>query len=210
MTPEQFERWLDFARRMARTCFNRRRRPDAAHIIAGVEQFFDGLDAEDIPCLVDWDSSVAYPVGHRYRTERVSCWTCRTTGPDVDCTTCHGAPSCVGTLCSDLDDEWVPHAWEIPDEHFEAACERWAGPIRCCIRAGLDVASAPSCGVMGFTAGDLRRMYPEGVPAWVKAFWDGGETIAIKATVPGVGFIPEVVGPSEAFDDMPDDAGVWL
>lgn len=59
--------------------------------------------------------------------------------------------------------------------------------VSCCIRAGLDVASAPSAGVIGFTVGDLRRMYPDGLPDWLT-----------------VGYEPPIT------DDTPDDAGVWL
>ncbi len=51
--------------------------------------------------------------------------------------------------------------------YYDQWDEQYGGPVRCCIRAGLDMASAPSAGVVGFTAGDLRRMFPEGVPEWV-------------------------------------------
>ena len=37
----------------------------------------------------------------------------------------------------------------------------------------LDVASEPSAGVVGFTVGDLRKMYPEGIPQWIQ---DGYES----------------------------------
>jgi hypothetical protein len=52
---------------------------------------------------------------------------------------------------------------------FEQWEDQWGNPIRCCVRAGLDVASSPSAGVVGFSAGDVRTMYPEGVPSWVFA-----------------------------------------
>lgn len=64
---------------------------------------------------------------------------------------------------------------------------RFADQVSCCIRAGLDCASSPSAGVLGFTVGDLRRMYPEGVPDWVV---DGYEPPITPQT--------------------PDDMGVWL
>jgi hypothetical protein len=46
--------------------------------------------------------------------------------------------------------------------------------ICCAIRAGLDVAlpEQASSGVIGFTVGDLRRMYPEGLPLYVRTFFD--------------------------------------
>lgn len=59
--------------------------------------------------------------------------------------------------------------------------------VCCCIRAGIDCASSPSAGVMGFTVGDLRRMYPEGIPDWA---------------------INDFQSPITT--ETPDDAGVWL
>lgn len=63
-------------------------------------------------------------------------------------------------------------------------------------------------GVMGFTAGDLRRMYPKGVPDWVKnGEW---ETIGVKAISPGVGFVPDLKGDAQPFDAIPDEASDWI
>lgn len=64
---------------------------------------------------------------------------------------------------------------------------RFANQVSCCIRAGLDLASSPSAGVLGFTVGDLRRMYPEGVPDWVVN-----------------GYEPPIT------PQTPDNAAVWL
>jgi hypothetical protein len=50
---------------------------------------------------------------------------------------------------------------------YEQFSDQWLGPVRCCIRAGIDFACEPSAGVLGFTAGTVRRMYPDGVPDWV-------------------------------------------
>lgn len=50
--------------------------------------------------------------------------------------------------------------------------------IVCAVRAGLDIAvqgmvpKQTSSGVVGFTVGTLRRMYPEGLPGYVKNFFD--------------------------------------
>ena len=48
----------------------------------------------------------------------------------------------------------------------------------CCLRAGFDVAVAPSAGVAGaeFTVDLIRRMYPEGVPPFVRRHLDGTGT----------------------------------
>jgi hypothetical protein len=55
-----------------------------------------------------------------------------------------------------------------PTDAWVAWDEQWISPVRCCIRAGLDVASNPSrYGVVGFTIGDIRKMYPQGIPQWI-------------------------------------------
>lgn len=84
-------------------------------------------------------------------------------------------------------------AWE------EAWLEQWFDPVRCCLRAGIDFAGEASAGVLGFTAGDLRRMWPEGVPDWV---FPPDEKLSIAFTSP-----PVVSG---TFADLPDNAGVVL
>jgi len=61
--------------------------------------------------------------------------------------------------------------------------------VTCCIRAGFDIAVEQSGGVVGFTAGDVRRMWSgknEEVPSWVKEGWE----------------IP--------FDGILDEEGIWL
>lgn len=43
--------------------------------------------------------------------------------------------------------------------------------LSCCIRAGFDVAVAPSAGVIGFTAGDLRKVFKRRPPKWANDFF---------------------------------------
>ena len=73
----------------------------------------------------------------------------------------------------------------------------------------MDCAYSPSMGVIGFTAGDIRRMYPEGVPDWVKGDkpWD---TIPIKAIIPGVGFVPGEAVENGTFEEIEDDRPIWI
>lgn len=204
MTPEQYDRWKDFALRMARICFKGRRRPDTKWIVEVVTDFFAGFDADDIPCIFDWDSSEPYAEGSRlYRkTYRCPCWNCSKRDAKVPCPyDCEGGkifdlahPYGVGDMTTEFLDEYRVGAprckscnhhctrWsnppcrfcdlecrcdEVEDHFYDQWDEQWGGPVRCCIRAGLDCASAPSGGVVGFTAGDIRAMYPDGVPAWV-------------------------------------------
>lgn len=237
MTPEQHERWKDFALRMATTYYKGQRRPGRKWIVEQVQDFLDGICAEDIPCIRDWDSAEPYPSGTRFyrRSLRCSCWHCkdRKKGP------CPYA--CEGGLIYDYARPYPPcdmfSEWETDciycnfhdlasraeiakrdsldgeqdDDFMDVWTDRWSRPISACVRAGLDVAVAPSAGVAGLTAGDVRRMWPEGVPSWVKDFFSGGELFTVESVIPGVGFVPKVVGPAPAtFDEMPDDLEVWL
>jgi hypothetical protein len=78
-------------------------------------------------------------------------------------------------------ENWNPYyRIDISDEEFEKRQEQFCGPATCCIRAGLDMAVAVSGGVLGFTAGDLRKMYPEGVPDWVTGGKDHKWSYGIK------------------------------
>ena len=64
---------------------------------------------------------------------------------------------------------------------------RFHEQIVCCIRAGFDVAVEPSGGVIGFTVGDVKRMWNGAiVPDWVKEGWDS------------------------PFDTMLDSDAIWL
>jgi hypothetical protein len=230
MTPDQYERWEDFARRMARTCFLANRRPTSWWIEEVVQEFFDGFAADDIPCVVNWDRSVEYPEGNprrerEYQQTYCCCHGKRRKGqdergkvsviPDPDCPECHGSgvhrawmqPWCVSDMVSEhLDgyrgyvpgcracrtyaDEMECRCDEIEHLYYEQWDDQWGGPVHSCIRAGLDFASEPSLGVLGFTAGDLRRMYPEGVPDWVFApnerleYWPSGDLNGVFAELP--------------------------
>lgn len=207
MTPEQYNRWKDFSLRMARTLYRTVRRPSGKWIVEMVEDFFGWtLDEDDIVCLVDWDNSDEYPEGHRLR--------CQECGGKYPRWT---SPYCVGDMMSVwLGDyhNYVPCCPACKNGHGkECRCEdvrelfyeqwddQWGGPIRCCIRAGLDFASAPSAGVMGFTAGDVRTMYPEGVPDWVKngQWYPAFSETREDGTKDGIWF-----------DDMKDSHGILM
>ena len=216
-TTQRFQRWQDFAERMARACWPYNTPdwlPDRQWIEVEIAGFFACLPEEDYALYRNWDNSEPYPVGHPYhRTDRRG----------------HAnSPGVMGDLVSEWEDDTLYYQWreyasplerlwgDIHCEIFgdddlirEPVVERWSSPVHCCIRAGMDCAYAPSGGVMGFTAGDLRRMYPEGVPDWVKG--DGPwETVPITGVIPGVGFTVGETRPNGTFDSLPDDASVWL
>lgn len=211
MTPLQYERWKDFALRAARTWFKTHRRPDAAWVETEVSNFFAyGIDEDDIVCVVDWDNSTDYPEGHRYRRQdRNGRWE---------------HPCCVGDMmidfmdqprgypprcraCAEYENESECRCDEIEERYYAQWDDQWGGPIRCCIRAGLDLAASPSMGVVGFTAGDLRAMYPEGVPDWVQ----NGDWSTQRFQACSIGLIPVECEPDpKPFSEIPDEQGVWL
>lgn len=148
MTPLQYERWQDFALRMART-YPGRAKAYREQLEAVVARFLAEYtsNGEDIDDIGGWD------------------------GPG-------NGNGCAGDHASAFAEDVLEQEFGAPDYHdgrtgngptraFERWEERYVSPFRCCVRAGLDLASEPSCGVIGFTAGDLKRMYPEGIPAWV-------------------------------------------
>jgi len=178
ITHEQYERWHDFALRMARTCFKRRRNPNANEIESNVEHFFDCLDPDDLLSIVDWDHSKPYPEGSRRyrRTYKCRCWHChgvKQTDCRYGCEDGHiydyASAMLVTDICKEHEDGWNPYYYsdEYGTKAEERHYEQFVSPVVCCIRAGMDLAVAPSAGVPGFTAGDLRKMYPEGVPDWI-------------------------------------------
>jgi hypothetical protein len=89
---------------------------------------------------------------------------------------------------------------DAEDAIRERLIDIYGGPVRCCVRAGMDLASAPSAGVVGFTVGDLRRMYPEGVPGWITSEFFRGSPFET---------LPDGAEPVD-FAAIPDEAGVWL
>jgi len=96
-------------------------------------------------------------------------------------------------------DDWMQD-WE----------DQWSNPVGACVRAALDVAVGPSMGVSGFTAGDIRHMYPEGVPDWVQEFFTGAEIREVTGILPGIGFTDKAVAAAPPFEELPDDMHVWL
>jgi hypothetical protein len=59
-------------------------------------------------------------------------------------------------------------------EHYRTDREKgntFSNQIACCVRAGLDVAVAPSAGVIAFDVGDLQRACRGRIPDWVRNFF---------------------------------------
>lgn len=210
MNQEQYAQWKDFALRMARTCFKHRRYPTWQEIEANVQFFFQEReynDLEELASFVNWDHSEPYPEGHpRYeRKYRCSCWHCHgTKKPDCPYHCEEGEiydyahAEYVCDICTEMAEAWNPHYWSTSDADYEKRDEQYCGPVRCCIRAGMDMAAAPSAGVIGFTKKDLQRMYPEGVPDWITGGENHRWSYWLKDELNGT------------FAEMPDDAQLVL
>jgi hypothetical protein len=195
MTGLEYERWKDFALRMARVLYATNRRPSGQWIVDVVTDWFDTqVDGDEvlIGCIDNWDNSQEYP------PDNVIQGPAPLVGDMVTTYLYNHAgypPRC--RACAIYEQEGECRCDEIEVLYYEQWDEQWGGPVHCCIRAGLDMAVAPSMGVVGFTAGDVRKMYPEGVPDWVFPpgerlyYWPGDEL-------------------NGTFEELPDDAGVVL
>ena len=185
MTPEQYARWKDFAVRMAQHGFPRYREASRQKIEGFVRDFFwfrFDDDEKEIASVESWDGAPAYvcdyarefatdnlDVVYRWPGERTQEFI-ETATRDVFAATYRGWEG------EDRDDFWRYRRKSI-----------WGNLVACCVRAGLDVVASPSAGVAGFTVGDLRRMYPEGLPDWVSGWFEAPITA-----------------------ETPDELGVWL
>lgn len=188
MTEEQYERWKDFARRMVNVAVGPRKRSPSRKTVRENIDFFFLCRME--PCdewkrVRDWDYT-----------------------DDED----RYATMCVSSHISDLGENFIPNYWSLGHEEYERAVEQWIGPVSCCLRAGLDVAVSPSAGVAGFTAGDLRAMYSEGVPDWIKQFFSPPRELTelIPSNIDGIYLPGESRTEARTFDQLPDTEPVWL
>lgn len=195
MTPEQYDRWKDFSRRMVNiTISPRKKKPSRADVLENINFFFEcRMDpGEEWRRVRDWDWTDASEEGK-------SRWP--------------GFAMSVSSHMRDLDEVFIPNYWSISDSEaaYDRARERFCDPVSCCVRAGLDIAVAPSAGVAGFTADDIRKMYPEGVPDWVKEFFKPGTVHDLEPTqVEGIYLPVNERFDARQFDELPDAEGVWL
>jgi hypothetical protein len=153
----QYERWKDFSIRMAKTVYAESTQPTGEWITEKVELYFSDLEKyqglDVLESTTAWDQAGEngfHPCD--YMIEKEAEWM-----PD-----------------------WMRYAYDDATDEielFESECrhrfdEVFFTPVRCCLRAGIDLACDPSSGVLGFTVGCVRKMYPEGIPYWVEECWD--------------------------------------
>jgi hypothetical protein len=184
---------------MARACFQGHRRPSQQWIADSVESFFwvkfdDAESAETIEC---WDSAPDYVCDEMStfswdHEDRPRCWTIENADEKK-------VSSMKRRLELEIvDDERFDALFDALEESLETTREdrlalaedqwevQWMGPVRCCIRAGLDMAMGRGRGVLGFTVGDLTAMYPDRIPDWIT-----------------LQFNTDLL-------QLPEDTGVWL
>lgn len=85
-------------------------------------------------------------------------------------------------VCDDMSDYMWDHRYETA-RHGEMHYGRFGTLVGMCVRAGFDLAVVPSAGVLGFCVGDLRKVFPLGIPAWVNGYFDTPITTETPADV---------------------------
>lgn len=199
MTREEYYRWKDFSLRLAGISMRVRRRPSVEWVKEQLQDFFFECDWED---------------------ENPGCWPAQIKG------WCYtgGGEDYLCDFMGDFCDRLNPYRYRLdadleekdtPTEsgYFSRAAEQWHGqwfePIEICLRAGIDAALNED-GVLGFTAGDIRAMYPEGLPDWVSSRFSGLDVIIPTGVASGVGFTFETKADGRPFEALPDDAAVFI
>lgn len=97
----------------------------------------------------------------------------------VDWIACNG----IETIeCWDSGPDYVcdrMNTWLYDNGHLHYRCSddaerrnRFADHVSCCVRAGFDIAVAPSAGVIAFNVGDLERACRGRIPKWVREWFD--------------------------------------
>ena len=175
--------WLDFALRMV-DVHHELNEDERAELRFAVDGFICGIISDYVNPR-QWDASMVYRGAVDER--------------GYDC-----IGDLIRTFASELwHDPYDVHPDEMPDTELtyytfdelrtlreeHAAFDRLADPFRACVRAGLDMACEPSGGVVGYTVGHLRSMYPEGVPSWLLDAFEVDRA---------------------AFDGAKSEQGVWL
>ena len=181
MNRVQYRRWKDFATRMAERGWQAREAMKKEHqgsVIPIVADFFDRMEryfSGDIIRIETWDETRDdWTNKDQYGRARMGVFVC--------------------DIVNEITDNYNPFYYDGEEEKaYEHWDEFWGGRVRCCIRAGLDLASEPSMGVVGFRKEDIERMYPDGVPNWVSGDWKKKNAVWHPIN----------------WEDIPDDGSLW-
>lgn len=165
MTNEQYGRWVRFSLRMAHRGWPRLPRKSRKRVAEMVKDFFRGLDKDLLPRIRSWDHTdrCAACAAALVEARKTQNWF------KVNSCPCDRSLVCDEVECLVQDRnprEYSDYALD-GGYQYRQWDELWGCRVRCSIRAGLDLASEPSMGVLGFDICDLRRMYRGNIPAWI-------------------------------------------
>lgn len=191
LTPEQVEQWQDFAIRMAKAVYSDSDRPSADWILSEVQSVIESINQDSPELVIAWETTLPYPNGHpdfgkdssgRIRSPMFLCDLVSESVED-------GVWGRIDQFATPKQRRELDRLFEQGedgiddyDELKEEIVDEWCGPVHCCLRSGIDLISG-NVGVLGFTAGNIREIYPEGVPDWVKDEWDEFDSIPDDALV---------------------------
>jgi hypothetical protein len=148
MNEMQLERWNQVSLGLARS-YADLTPVRKAKLLAAVEDCIDWVVCNGLETVEDWDSSVRYGNGwHEYY---------ESAGARVD---------------TYLWDNRYEFEREYKNGNVELVRGRFGDMLAACVRAGFDLAVAPSAGVIGFTVGDLRDIFDGEIPDWVAGYFE--------------------------------------
>lgn len=222
MTELQYSHWKDFSLRMADKGLGLRLAKSRELVRECVEWFFDvalennygtDLRAPIGSTQAAWcevlGRAVKWGEEHENLLGRIQSWDHTDSHPTYRNQYGHQTNGpYVCDIVSEMEEHFNPYYWSDHSKYMRWN-ELWWSRVQCCIRAGIDMASEPSMGVMGFTAGDLRHMYDGDVPDWIF----GNEKLEVqhwKGVIPGVGLVPGERTLNGTFASLPDSAPIWL
>ncbi len=167
MTPEDHARWETTALALAALRHDGAR-PSRQWAVDKVQGFFDCLDRREVEHYIDWDRSRRgdtggwWPIVCDQMDHYIEDLFRERVGGHLECCD-SGDPRHVYYMCARCEEI----DWQARDQW---AYGPWGGAVSAPVRAAMDMVVG-GCGVIGYTVGDLRRIFPDGIPEW--AFPDG-------------------------------------
>lgn len=158
----QLERWKQLSLGLGRSYKNltpARR----AKLLDEVECCIDYVVCNGLETVDDWDSGVRYGKGWH------ECYDSASTRVDTF-----------------LWDNGYEFERQYKNGHVECARGRFGDMLLACVRAGFDVAVAPSAGVIGFTVGDLKEIFDGVIPDWIGQHFENPEALLAARNDEGV------------------------
>lgn len=145
MTEVQLQRWLQLSVGLAQHSYPRITEARKAKLVTAVKDCIDWIVCNGLDTVSDWDEGI-------YEDGRLQY-------------------ECAGTrMSSYMWDKGHEFEHEYKGE-YELRTTRFGTMLACCVRAGFDLAVAPSTGVLGYSVGNLRAIFDGQLPKWVQDFF---------------------------------------